>query len=185
LATASLARKAKHGGVSIYTTGLKVGLGKSMHNYPDEFYQAKLLFAAQVGVYGRLRLTKRLVIQPEVQYETIGSKTALGNMRTHAVITPCNLLFDLLRKNTLDNHIFLVFGGYYSHSFAGRIDGKKIDFNNQYNSNDYGLNYGISFEVVGIQVGFLAKQGLTNILKQGADGDIRNTALYMTLGFRF
>lgn len=185
LATSSFTRKAKHCGVPFFATGVKVGLGSSKHDYPGEFYRAKPLFAGQVGVFGRLRLANKIAIQAEVQYETTGCKIDSGNVRIHSLNVPCNLLLDIARNNMFDNHMYLVFGGYYNYSFAGKIDGRKMNFDDQFNRIDYGINYGITFEVLGIQTGFLVKHGLTNILKHNAIGDIKNTAGYITLGFRF
>ena len=76
-------------------------------------------------------------------------------------------------------------GGYYSYSFAGTIDGKKMDFDDQFNRIDYGINVGITMEIMGIQAGFVVKRGLPNILKHGEDGDQRNTEGFFTMGIRF
>ncbi len=185
IAASSFTNKVKHGGIPFFTSGVKIGLGTSKHNYPNQFYRAKPLFAAQAGVYGRLRLTHRIAIQPEVQYETNGSKISTGNMRFHSINIPFNLLYDCIKNNTFDNHIYLMLGGYYSYSFAGTIDGKKMDFDDQFNRIDYGINVGITMEIMGIQAGFVVKRGLPNILKHGEDGDQRNTEGFFTMGIRF
>ncbi len=176
---------AKHGSTKRFTAGIKGAIGRSKQDYPDEFFQGKALFAAQVGVYARVMLSKRLFLQPEVQYETMGSKTANGNMRTHALNTPCNLLFALINNDMVDGRVCLVLGGYHSYTFAGNVGGKSIDFDNHINRSDYGLSYGISLEAMGYQFGCIVKRGLTDILNSNTPGNVRNTAAYLTFGYRF
>lgn len=107
VANSSFKNGAKKGGGHRFTAGARVGIGSSHQDYPDDFFQAKALLAAQVGVYGRLRLSHKFYIQPEVQYETFASKTGLGNMRTHAINTPCSILFALAGNDMFDSHFFL------------------------------------------------------------------------------
>jgi len=185
VASASFAGKAKQGKSKFFTSGVRIAVGSSKHKYPDEFYRAKSLYAAQVGVYGRVKLSKRFFIQPEIQYETMGSETAGGNMRTHALNTPCTFLFAYMNNDMMDVHAYLMFGGYHSYTFAGYVDGKKIDFDNQINRTDYGLTYGISIEVMNYQFGVITKHGLVDILNTNVSGNIRNSATYLTLGYRF
>jgi len=185
VANSSFVNGAKKGGGHRFTAGAKVGLGISHQDYPDDFFQAKGLMTAQVGVYGKLRLFRKFYIQPEVQYETFASKTGLGNMRTHAVNTPCSILYALAGNDMFDSHVFLVLGGYHTYTFAGRVGGKNIDFDNQLNRTDYGLNYGILFDGMGYQFGFITKYGLTNVLPSGTAGNIRNMSVMMSFGRRF
>ncbi len=185
VANRSFSDKAKQGGVSLFTAGVKVNLGRSYHSYPDEFFQAKGLFAGQVGVYGRLRLSKRFLLQPEILYESLGSKTANGNMRIHAINTPCSILFDMISADMADSHLYLFFGGYHSYAFAGKVGAKKVDFDNQINRTDYGINFGISMEVMQFQLGFTVKQGITDLLNSKVPGNIRTRAGFLSLGYKF
>ena len=185
VASSAFSVKAKHGGVSFFSSGVKVSAGRSYHSYPDEFYQAKGLFAAQVGVYGRVRLSKKFLLQPEIQYESLGSKTANGNMRIHAINTPCSILLDMISADMVDSHIYLFFGGYHSYAFAGKVGAKKVDFDNQINRTDYGINYGISMEVMRFQLGVTVKQGITDLLNSKVPGNIRTRAGFLSLGYKF
>lgn len=185
VANRSFTAKTKNAGVALFSSGFKVGLGPSYQDYPDQFYQAKALFAAQVGVFGRVRLSRRVSLQPEVLYETYASKTAQGNMRIHALNTPCNFLFDLVANDMVDSHLYVVMGGYHSYAFAGNVGSKKVDFENQINRTDYGISYGISMEVMSFMVGFTVKQGLTDVLNSKLSGNIRNKASFFSLGYKF
>lgn len=167
----------------LFTAGAKLGVGVSHHRYPDESFKGKNLLAANVGFYGRFRMNKRVFLQPEIQYETMGFKTLNGDMRTHAISIPCHVFLALLGKEAKDIDVLLGLGGYGSYTFTGKVDGKAVDFTNDYRRNDYGISYGLSAEYFGYQYGVFAKHGLANIHRQPFDS--RNTAVYFTFGFRF
>jgi aminopeptidase YwaD len=170
---------------AIFKNGARVNLGSSYHEYPDEFYIAKSGIAFQAGWYAQIQLSKRFVLQPEILYETLGCKNADGNFRTHAVTTPINVLIRLMGDQNSNSWIYLLAGGYYTYNFAGNTGDSKIDYTNEYNPNENGVNLGLTINVAKVQIGLVRKIGLSNLYKGSTYGNIKNNALLFSVGVQF
>ncbi len=171
------------GGTKIFRAGLRLNVGSSLHNYKDQYYKGKSVFATSAGVMASIRLTGNLSLQPEVLYETKGSEHSSGVFRTHSLTTPVNLL--LMTSENEYVRSYFEFGGYYSYHFGGSIAGTPIDFDNNFNNQEYGLNFGIGFEVMKmVQVGIYFQKGISD-LNQLPDNRIAHENVYFKLGYLF
>lgn len=167
----------------IFRAGLRLNVGSSLHNYKDQYYKGKSIFATSAGVMASIRLTGNLSLQPEVLYETKGSEHSTGVFRTHSLTTPVNLLL-MTSENEYVRSYFEI-GGYYSYHFGGSIAGTPIDFENDFNNQEYGLTFGAGFEVMKMaQVGIYFQRGISD-LNQVAGNRISHENIYFKLGFLF
>jgi hypothetical protein len=169
----------------IIKVGARLNVGASMQNYPDEFYKSKNGFALQSGVYAHINISKRVALQPELLYETLGSKNAVGNFRTHAVTAPVNILFRLVGNNEMETWLHFVAGGYYTYNFAGKNGSSNIDYQTQYDPYEYGANLGFALNISSVQIGITKKVGLTNLYQDSNLANIKNEGLFCTLGYTF
>jgi len=173
----------KDSGTKIFRAGLRLNTGSSLHNYKDQYYKGKSIFATGAGVMACIKLTGNLSIQPEVLYETKGSQHNDGVFRTHSVTTPLNLLLMTSENEYVRSYFEL--GGYLSYHFGGNISGTPIDFDNNFNNQEYGLTFGIGFEVMKmVQVGIYFQKGLSD-LNQLHDNRITHENVYFQLGYLF
>ncbi|HPD95545.1 MAG: M28 family peptidase [Bacteroidales bacterium] len=129
--------------------GAIAGVGCSMDDYSDEFYNSKDHFTASVGLYARLKISSKLSLTPEVLYHTHGSDHQYGNLRTHEITIPVNVEFTLSRQaNSMLNPSFFIFGGgYYSYRFSGKVGSNSMDFEDSFRREDYGYQFGLGFDV--------------------------------------
>lgn len=167
----------------LFRIGLRLNIGSSHHNYKEEFYQGKSIFAAEAGLFANIRAASFLTIQPEVLYETKGSKHMNGTFRTHSVTTPLSLLI-----TTPDNagfRTYLQLGGYYSYHFGGKLGDDKIDFQDAYNVHEYGITYGFGFEIMNVQMGIYMQKELSELLQDPAGTVMMHENVYFMLGFIF
>lgn len=170
-------------GKKLLRAGVKFGLGTGRHNYQEEFFQGKTVFAGEAGLFLQIRPLPVLVIQPEVLYESAGSRHPDGRFRTHAVTVPLNLQFSSPGSGMF--RTYFQAGGYYTHLFGGMVGGDRIDFENTYSDREFGISYGIGFEIMNIQWSVSFRNGLTGILQDKDAGRIVRENLFFTLGYTF
>ena len=147
------------------TFGVRVGAGGSKHSYDNEFYIGKQIFAAQAGIFVKINITRAFSLQPELLYRTVGSHHTNGVLRTHEVTVPVNLRLSLnpRSKGGMTPEFFMLAGPYYSHKFSAKVGGNKLDFNNDFWVDEKGLQYGIGFEMMGVQLTSLFQSSFTSI----------------------
>jgi len=170
-------------GTKIFRAGVKANVGSSFHHYSGEFYKGKSIFAAEGGIFAHLRVARFLSIQPEVLYETKGSQHLDGNYRTHAITTPLQIMI-MSPDNDMVRTFFQV-GGYYSYHFGGRVGSSKIDFQNTYNNQEFGITYGFGMEVMNVQWGMYIQRGLSSLLLDQQVPGITHRNICFTLGYMF
>ena len=166
----------------IIRPGLRLNVGSSAHDYREQFYKGKQIFAAGAGLFVNIRAAGFLNIQPELLYETKGSHHADGVFRTHAVTAPLN--FQIISPENSYLRTFFQLGGYYTYYISGKIGNSSIDFENQYDHREAGFTFGAGFEMMNIQVGIVLQNSFTDL--ERAQGDaIRNEAVFFMLGTIF
>ena len=166
----------------VFRAGLRLNTGSSLHNYRDQYYKGKDIFATGVGLMTNFRLNGNFNLQAEALYETKGSEHTDGVFRTHSLTTPLNLL--LMTSEDEIVRFYAQIGGYYTYHFGGNISGTPIDFVNDFNMHEYGLSYGIGIEGMNIQMGIYFQKGLSD-LNRLPDDRISHENIYFTLGFMF
>jgi len=171
------------GGKRLIRPGIKLGLGTGQHNYQEEFFQGKSIFAGEAGFFLQIRPIPVLVIQPEVLYESRGSRHPDGRFRTHAITAPLNLQFSSPGSGMFRSYFQV--GGYYTYYFGGSVGGDRIDFEDTYRDQEFGISFGLGFEIMNIQWGVCFRNGLTGILQDEDAGRIVSENIYFTLGYTF
>lgn len=166
----------------LFRTGLRLNTGTSQHNYRDQYYKGKDIFATSIGLLTNFRLSGNFHLQAEGLYETKGSEHSDGVFRTHSLTIPLNLM--LMTDEDQFVRFYTQFGGYFSHHFGGNISGTPIDFDNDFNKQEYGLTFGIGLEGMGIQMGVIFQRGLSD-LNQLAGDRMNHQNIYFTLGYMF
>lgn len=169
---------------SFISPGVRFRLGSSYHDYQEEFYRGKSIFAAQTGFYAMVRAASFLTIQPELLYETKGSEHPDGNFRTHSLTVPLNLLISSPDRSGSGLMAFLQIGGYYSRHFIGKAGGSAIDFTTEYNNQEYGINYGFGFQIMRFQYGVYFQRALSGMFRD-QDQQVVHNHVYFQLGFTF
>lgn len=176
---------ASAGGKGIkFRAGFKFGGGSASHNYQDEYFHGKNIFAFNAGLYSQIRLTKSFSVQPEVLYQSLGSLHNDGKLRTHEITVPLNFklrLFSVM-GDLVENQAYIFVGPYYSYRFAGKVDGKNMDFDNNYYNENLGIQYGFGLELMKVQLQFTSSFSLES-LSRSADVMQRNAII--SLGFQF
>ncbi|MBP8850650.1 MAG: M20/M25/M40 family metallo-hydrolase [Breznakibacter sp.] len=181
--TKQFATRAKNNSYFSVTPIARLGIGNSYNNYPEQFFEAKSIFAYNVGFATEITLTKHWAIQPEVVFNSSGSKTPDGTMQLQQVATPVHLLWGFDNRNV--GNIYFMFGGYYKYILSGKDGGKKIDYSNDYNREQYGVSYGFGVDVMKVQVNFISQYSINGLYKDSSMEDIRETGFYLNLGYRF
>jgi hypothetical protein len=170
-------------GVGTFRAGLLLNSGSGLHNYVDQYYKGKQIFSSAAGLMASIRLSKNLKLQPELLYETTGSKHQDGVFRTHALTAPLNVLIMTPEEEYVRG--FIQLGAYYSYRFSGKIEGVPIDFDNSYQQQEFGLCYGVGLELMEIiQIGIYYQKGLSD-LNRLPDNRIRQENVYFQVGFLF
>jgi hypothetical protein len=167
-----------------FKTGVVAAMGSAHHDYPGEFYNAKGVLAFNAGVFAQIYLGKRFAIQPELLYQTDGSKTAEGVFRRHSVSVPVNLQYTLFYDNYDMLRIYPFAGGYYNRSFAGKNGDESLDFDNKYSANEWGVDFGLGLDIMKLQIGFTWQYGLTNLLKDDEEV-VHPFRWFIAVGYKF
>jgi aminopeptidase YwaD len=172
-----------------FNPGVTLNTGGARHNYKNDFYKAKGLFAYGAGVFVELRLTQWLALQPEVLYEWSGSRIEDGKLRTHSVTAPVSLLLTSPDEQGNGVRGYYQFGGYYSYAFGGRIqydDGTSVavDYLNDYSDMDYGVVFGFGVEIMNFRMGYVWQRSLVDFTT-GDEADVRHAGSFFKLGWAF
>jgi len=170
-------------GTRIFSAGILAGLGPAQHNYREEFYKGKSILAAEAGVFLQIRLASTVSIQPEILYETSGSSHPDGKFRTHSVTVPLNLVISTPEQMGFSSYFQV--GGYYSYHFEGKVGGEKIDFQDIYDNQEWGIAYGFGFNIMNVKWGVNFRNGLSGIMQDQDAGKILPENVFISLGFTF
>lgn len=168
-----------------FESGLRINMGRNQHVYVNEFFKGKPVVAAEVGVFAKVTLLKRLALQPELLYSTIGSHHNGGVYRTHALSIPASILFIFATTNGFDGTLYLKGGGYYTYVFRGKLGKERADYKQIFNRQEYGFDVGFIMEVENVQLGYTYKCSLSNLYQNNKLGNIINQGSFATFGLNF
>ena len=174
----------KHQGPSKVRFGISANIGSNYHHYTAGSMDGK-----STGAYGAgLNMTigkKALAIRSAVYYDYIKARHPLGEIKTHSVTVPLNLMLQTAVSEPAGFAFFV--GPYYSYKFDGKQGNTSLDFENLYYRNEGGINFGVEMRVMNMSVGVTTRQALTNFTRtKNADGaHIRNRSVFATLSYNF
>lgn len=163
--------------------GACAGLGSSHNDYTNSFYRSNAVFAADLGMFMQVRLSNRFSLQPEILYSTHGGQITGGSIRSHSAQIPINLLYALQKLEV--GSIFALFGPYYNYNLSLSSSFGEIKIGEGYAEETWGLNTGILFDIMSVQVGFLYKIGVGDLQMPNNNGEIVNNSAMLKLGYSF
>lgn len=164
--------------------GFLLNAGTGFHRYPDEFFQAKTLINISAGLYFQIPLSQVFGLQLETLYDLNGSQIDGGNFRRHSLTVPLNIQFGTPGVQGQDIRLFLFTGPYYRRSFAGESAGVKLDFDNEFNPDEWGYTIGFGLNIFRFYMGFTSRRAVTN-LTHFDDTKKLDSNGYFSIGYRF
>jgi len=185
-------------------TGIKGGLNlSSLTTDGNDDKNLKLGFHA--GLYNKIAISESFAIQPELLYSVKGMKLDYDNSSIADGETKFNL-------NYIDLPVKLVFnlsedfefqaGPYVSYLVSANLDtdAEVLDYfqidsedeidRENFNTLDYGLSFGLGFDLQSILVGFNYNLGLNQVAKDDEPsydllGDAKNSVIQVYAALRF
>lgn len=166
-----------------FNTGAMVYAGPSHNLYPDEFYDAKSVFAGSAGLHLLMHVGKKISIQPEILYDYSGSQTAAGVLRRHSLIVPFNLHYNLVHQWGMVR-AYPFAGVYYRYNFAGKIANDQTNFDEDFQRQEWGMNLGFGIDIMKVRIAYTWRRGTTQITRS-PDDEVFFKGNYFSLGVRF
>lgn len=167
-----------------FNAGVTVGLGSSRHKYPGEFYNAKIVFAFNAGLFAQMNIGKRITLQPEVLFESDGSKSDVGTFRRQSIYIPVNLHFNIVNEYGGMFKFYPFAGGYFKYSFDGKNGENKLDLENDYNKQEWGMDLGVGADMMKFQTTITWRQSLSELSRDNSI-DINSSAWFLSVGYKF
>jgi aminopeptidase YwaD len=167
-----------------FDAGVTAGAGISHHKYPDEFFNPRSIFAYNAGLFMQVNFGKWITLQPEVLFQSDGSKSKDGTFRRQSVIIPVNLHVNLVHEYGGLIRFYPFAGGYYLYSFEGKNGSNEIDFDEDFSDQEWGMNLGIGMDIMDWQVNLTWRRSLTN-LSLTSDTKIYPSAWFISVGYKF
>ena len=169
---------------STFTFGISAYKGSNAHHYTAGALTGKSAGAYSIGLSAGVNMGI-VAIRPELCYDFIQARHPDGTISAHGITIPFNFLVQT--RPSYSGGAALFAGPYYSHKFGAKQKGAELDFDNLYNINEIGINWGVEFRVSYLRAGFSSRNALTNFTRtKNSDGaHIRNRTLFFTLGYVF
>jgi aminopeptidase YwaD len=167
-----------------FNAGVLVGAGTSRHKYSGEFYNAKCIFAFNAGLFAQMNIGKRITLQPEVLFESDGSKSDAGTFRRQSICVPVNIHYNIVNEYGGMFKIYPFAGGYFKYAIDGKNGEKKLDFDNEYYKQEWGLNLGMGTDMMKFQVKLTWRLSLSE-LSRDKSIDINSSAWFLSIGYMF
>ena len=85
-------------------------------------------------------------------------------------------------EDMFENQLFFAIGPYYSYRFEGKVGANKMDFDNDFNREDIGVQLGFGFDIMNTQLLIVSSISLKSVSKHS---DLMQQSSIFSLGFRF
>ncbi|MBI9062321.1 MAG: M20/M25/M40 family metallo-hydrolase [Marinilabiliaceae bacterium] len=168
-----------------FVLGYRLAVGSTHYDYKDEFFRSKSCFGFETGLYAQIQLSYALFLQPEVVYDYNSAKHPDGTLGQHSLMTPLHLMLRTNSGSDFYPNLFVMAGGYYSWHLAGEIGGDKMDYDTVFNDREYGVSFGVGFEIWKAQIAWVMRHSLTDLYQDTTNGDVNKISSRITLGWRF
>ena len=174
----------KHQSPSMFRLGVSANFGTNYHHYTAGALDGKSAGAYGAGLTAGFHLGN-FAIRPELYYDFIKARHPAGDIRMHSVTVPLNLLLQTAPSEVAGVAIFA--GPYYSYKLNGKQEKIPLDFENLYDRNEAGLNYGVEMRISHFRLGVTRRFAFTNFTRtKNEDGaHIRNRSMFMNLSYDF
>lgn len=183
--------------------GIKGGLNISNLSI-DDSDDKNLLYGFHAGLFNKIALSESFAIQPELLYAQKGLELdydAAGvdgesKFKLHYIDLPVLMVFNLSRDLSINAGPYISYLAAASATTeADLFDSFDLDSEDeidrdQFNSIDYGLSAGITFDLNPLLIGFDYNWGLRKVAKddQAAEfllGDAKNRVIRVSAGLKF
>ena len=143
----------------------EIALGRSHFNFKNSTVNSKNAFSANIGISTKIRLNNFIDLKPELLYSLNGGSDKDGKVSRHSLCAPVNL--NIYTLSTV--HVNL--GIYYSrHLYGTKGNGSRIDFRDDYEPNEFGINTGFRFKIYkNLNMEYRSSYGLTNIYSNNSE----------------
>jgi aminopeptidase YwaD len=132
-----------------------------------------------------MNMGKIITLQPEVLFESDGSKSNSGTFRRQSVCVPLNLHINLVNEYGGMYKFYPFVGGYFKYSFSGKNGGDELDFEKEYNKREWGMNLGIGLDMMKFQAKLYWQQGFSEISNDTKKSDMFSSAWFFSVGYKF
>jgi aminopeptidase YwaD len=167
--------------------GIVVNTGSGFHRYDGAYYRGNPVLGFNTGMYFQIPINRFFTIQQEVLYDFNGSEAENGKIRRHSLTLPLNLQLGTPRGVSGPLRIFVFGGGWYRHNFGGSSGKTTLDFDGEYNKNEWGYSAGIGLDIFRFTIGFTGRRGISSIMQEDFQDSrgVFDTNRFFTLGYRF
>ena len=175
---------AKHRPPSKFEMAIAANIGSTHHYYtagavdgkPAGAYSIGLTAGINMGFWG---------LRPEVYYDYLKARHPAGNISTHSITVPLNILLQTPSASSAGAAVFA--GPYYRHFFSGKQQNTPLEFDNLFYRNEGGINYGVEVRVAMIRIALTNQQAFTNFTRTKNENDafLRNRSIFTTISYIF
>jgi hypothetical protein len=166
--------------------GIKAGLNLANQS-GDDVSDNSMRTAFHAGVYATFNLSDKIALQPELLYNSTGSKYDFGlgedvNFITDYVSIPVMLLYNI------NENFNIQAGPQFSFLTKGEVefDGDTEDISDQLKGTDIGINFGIGANFGKLNATARYCLGLGTIVEEvdGETADVKNAVIQISVGYR-
>ena len=161
---------------------LSANVGANHHHYTRGALRGKTAGAYGIGLAMRTN-SSPIAAGTAVYYDFIQARHPSGKISSHSVTVPLNLVVQ--SQPVQLNGVAAFAGAYYSYRFSGKQGASELDFDNGFNRNEFGINFGYDIRLNPISLGLTFRRAFTNFShNKNSDGShLRNRALFVTLNY--
>ena len=172
--------------------GVKGGVNFANFSGDVEDNSSKVGF--NVGGFAEIKLSDKFYLQPELLFSTQGAQEEYtengGNYKVKANLSYLNI--PLMAKLYVADGFSLEAGpqiGFltsakYKVEFGGNES--EVDAKEEFESTDFGFNLGAGYDfTANLSAGVRYNLGLTNIVKNSGEDEVKNTVLSVSLAYKF
>jgi len=170
--------------VPLFTFGGSLGIGSSRLVSKDAHLQTTPRFAIEPGLNAQIRMTRSIFLQPEINYDFNGYWLNNEKLNLQSITTPVSIMLKTYNNDPFTPKLFVLAGGYYSYHVYGKIGNESIDFNSEFNKEDYGLNLGFGFEIYKARFSCTFRNSWTSLIQDPEDGNVNRSNFRFKMGWR-
>jgi hypothetical protein len=170
-----------------FDLGVKGGVNFSKISFDVEDYSAESVTKTHFGAFARLG-GERVFVQPEFYFSGKGGDVSSDIMETAASFDyktmdiPVLLGFKLINGKSFDLHV--LGGPVFSNITSQDVKGDNLADKSFYENNYYGIQYGLSIDVLFLTLDARMENGLSDFYKQSETSG-KNQNFMISVGFRF
>lgn len=170
-----------------FDLGVKGGVNFSKISFDVEDYSAESVTKTHFGAFARLG-GERVFVQPEFYFSGKGGDVSSDIMETAASFDyktmdiPVLLGFRLINGKSFDLHV--LGGPVFSNITSQDVKGDNLADKSFYENNYYGIQYGLSIDVLFLTLDARMENGLSDFYKQSETSG-KNQNFMISVGFRF